>query len=101
MARRATLSLMTGDAGWLSRMTAEDRDRFTTATAQFLALQEEIRSVSGVAVLEHSLVDDADLSQARDYWRSIAAHYARLAELHRGVAQATATMAEITDRYVP
>lgn len=86
------------DDGWLNRMTPDERQSFLAGSQTFFALQEELKSTSHAATLERSIVDSEDPAQAREYWRALANHNFRMAELHNGIADAMARMARALDR---
>ncbi|MFC0715220.1 hypothetical protein [Cellulomonas biazotea] len=90
---------MADDGGWRDRMTPEDRREFTSATARFMILHSEVKSVGEAAMLERDVVAPEDPAQARDYFKSLSAHYAKLARLHAEVGDVTARMAAILDNY--
>jgi hypothetical protein len=50
-------------------------------------------------MLERDVVAPEDPAQARDYFKSLSAHYAKLARLHAEVGDVTARMAAILDNY--
>jgi uncharacterized protein (DUF1810 family) len=88
---------MAADDGWLARMSAEERRRFTESTRRLFALHGQVKSVSEAAMLERVVVDAVDPVEARAYWRALSGHYRELTDLHRELADVTAAMAATLD----